>query len=117
MARTAAEKRSAFRMLYQQGCFVLSSPWNVGSARLLQHLGFAALAPSSSGYVWTTGRPDYGVTCDDVLGHLAELCRAVDLPVNADFESAFADEPEGVVNSEDTRRANRTPPGQSRTKK
>ena len=64
---------------------------------MLQHLGFAALASTSSGFAWTTGRPDYEVTRDDVLRHLASLCDAVDLPVNADFESGFASEPEGVA--------------------
>jgi 2-methylisocitrate lyase-like PEP mutase family enzyme len=60
-------------------------------------MGFAALASTSSGYAWTTGRPDYGVTCTDVLNHLKSICEAVDLPVNADFESGFAAEPEGVA--------------------
>ena len=64
---------------------------------MLQHLGFAALASTSSGFAWTLGRPDYGVTRDDVLGHLESLCKAVDLPVNADFESGFASDPEGVA--------------------
>ena len=97
MARTAAEKRTTFRALHQRGCFVLPNPWGVGSARLLQHLGFAALASTSSGYAWTTGRPDYAVTRDDVLAHLTSLCGAVDLPVNADFESGFAADPEAVA--------------------
>ena len=97
MTRSVAEKRAAFRALHQQGCFVLPNPWDVGSARMLQHLGFAALASTSAGYAWTTGRPDYAVTCGDALQHLASLCAAVDLPVNADFESGFASDPEGVA--------------------
>jgi 2-methylisocitrate lyase-like PEP mutase family enzyme len=97
MTRTVADKRASFRALHQQGCFVLPNPWDVGSARLLQHLGFAALASTSSGYAWTTGRPDYAVTRADVLEHLSSLCNAVDLPVNADFESGFAADPEGVA--------------------
>jgi 2-methylisocitrate lyase-like PEP mutase family enzyme len=97
MTRSVAEKRAAFRALHQQGCFVLPNPWDVGSARMLQHLGFTALASTSAGYAWTTGRPDYAVTCEDVLQHLASLCAAVDLPVNADFESGFASDPEGVA--------------------
>lgn len=97
MTRTVAEKRAAFRNLHQQGCFVLPNPWDAGSARMLQHLGFAALASTSSGYAWSTGRPDYAVTLEDVLQHLACLCEAVDLPVNADFESGFASDPEGVA--------------------
>jgi 2-methylisocitrate lyase-like PEP mutase family enzyme len=97
MTRTVVEKRAAFRALHEQGCFVLPNPWDVGSARMLQHLGFAALASTSSGYAWTRGRPDYAVTCADVLQHLTSLCDAVDLPVNADFESGFASDPEGVA--------------------
>jgi 2-methylisocitrate lyase-like PEP mutase family enzyme len=61
MTRTVIEKRAAFRALHEKGCFVLPNPWDVGSARMLQHLGFAALASTSSGYAWTTGRPDYAV--------------------------------------------------------
>jgi 2-methylisocitrate lyase-like PEP mutase family enzyme len=96
---TPAEKRAVFRALHQQGCFVLPNPWDAGSARMLQHLGFAALASTSSGYAWTTGRPDYAVGREDVLQHLTALCEAVDLPVNADFESGFASGPEGVAAS------------------
>jgi 2-methylisocitrate lyase-like PEP mutase family enzyme len=97
MTRTVAEKRAAFRVLHERGCFVLPNPWDVGSARMLQHLGFAALASTSTGYAWTTGRPDYSVTRADVLQHLTSLCEAVELPVNADFESGFASDPEGVA--------------------
>ena len=74
------EKRARFRALHERGCFLLPNPWDVGSARLLQHLGFSALASTSSGFAWTTGRPDYGVGLSDVLGHLTTLCEAVDLP-------------------------------------
>jgi 2-methylisocitrate lyase-like PEP mutase family enzyme len=101
MTRTAAEKRASFRALHREGCFVLPNPWDAGSARMLQHLGFAALASTSAGYAWTTGRPDYAVTRADVLQHLKILCDAVDLPVNADFESGFASAPEGVAESVD----------------
>jgi len=94
---TVEQKRAAFRALHETGCFVLPNPWDRGSARLLQHMGFSALASTSSGYAWTTGRPDYAVSRDDVLHHLSELCAAVDLPVNADFESGFADAPEEVA--------------------
>jgi 2-methylisocitrate lyase-like PEP mutase family enzyme len=94
---TVAHKRADFRSLHSQGCFVLPNPWDSGSARLLQHMGFSALASTSSGYAWTTGRPDYAVTRDDVLGHLTQLCESVDLPVNADFESGFAAQPEDVA--------------------
>jgi len=94
-----AAKRAAFRALHEQGCFVIPNPWDIGSARLLQHLGFKALASTSSGFAWTTGRPDYGVTRDDALAHLSQLCAATDLPVNADFQGGFAAEPEGVAAS------------------
>ena len=96
MTDTAA-KRAKFRALHAEGCFVLPNPWDIGSARLFQHMGFSALASTSSGHAWTSGRPDYGVTRDDTLAHLTALCAAVDLPINADFESGFAVEPEGVA--------------------
>jgi 2-methylisocitrate lyase-like PEP mutase family enzyme len=96
MTDTAA-KRARFRALHAQGCFVIPNPWDVGSARLLQHLGFAALASTSSGHAWTRGRPDYAVERDDVLAHLTTLCAGVDLPVNADFEAGFAVQPERVA--------------------
>lgn len=96
MSRTLEDKRSAFRALHASGCFVLPNPWDVGSARLLQHLGFPALASTSAGFAWSTGRPDYAVTRNEVLGHLQTLCAAVDVPINADFESGFAREPEVV---------------------
>lgn len=99
MATNVAEKRARFRELHRQGCFVLPNPWDVGSARLLQQLGFSALASTSSGYAWTTGRADYAVTRADVLQHLKALCDAVDIPINADFESGFAAEPDGVAES------------------
>jgi len=90
MSRTLVEKRAAFRALHQQGCFVLPNPWDIGSARMFQNLGFAALATTSTGFAWTIGRPDYAVTLGDVLQHLTAVSGAVDLPVNADFESGFA---------------------------
>jgi 2-methylisocitrate lyase-like PEP mutase family enzyme len=99
MTNTTTEKRAAFRALHEHGCFVLPNPWDVGSARMLQHLGFVALASTSAGYAWTTGHPDYAVTRDGVLRHLTALCEAVDLPVNADFESGFAADPEGLATS------------------
>jgi 2-methylisocitrate lyase-like PEP mutase family enzyme len=97
MARTVADKRSTFRALHEKGCFVLPNPWDVGSARMLQHVGFSALASTSAGCAWAMGRPDNAVTRADVLQHLRSLCEAVDLPVNADYESGFANEPEAVA--------------------
>jgi len=90
-------QRAAFRELHAAGCFVLPNPWDIGSARMLQHLGFSALASSSSAFAWTGGRPDNTMPLADVLAHLEQLCAAVDLPVNADFESGFARAPEDVA--------------------
>ena len=73
---TIQEKRARFRALHEQGCFVLPNPWDVGSARLFQHLGFSALASTSTGYAWAVGRPDYAVGLSDVLGRLTALCAA-----------------------------------------
>ncbi|HEX6628824.1 MAG TPA: isocitrate lyase/phosphoenolpyruvate mutase family protein [Gemmatimonadaceae bacterium] len=97
--RSVGELRAAFRQLHTSGCFILPNPWDVGSARLMQHLGFQAVASTSSGFAWSTGRPDYGVSRADVLQHLGSLCNAVDLPVNADFESGFGEDPAGVAES------------------
>jgi 2-methylisocitrate lyase-like PEP mutase family enzyme len=94
---SVTDKRRAFRALHQQGCFVLPNPWDVGSARMLQHLGFPGLASTSTGFAWASGQPDYAVRRAEVLWHLTALCRAVDIPVNADFESGFASDPEGVA--------------------
>lgn len=97
--RSVAERRAVFRRLHESGCFALPNPWDVGSARLLQHIGFHAVASTSSGYAWSTGRPDYAVSRGDVLHHLTSLCSAIDLPVNADFESGFAADATGVAAS------------------
>ena len=74
----------------------MPNPWDVGSARALEQLGFKALATTSAGFAWTLGRADNGVEVDEVLAHLAQVAAAVDLPVNADFERGFADDPEQV---------------------
>jgi 2-methylisocitrate lyase-like PEP mutase family enzyme len=92
MPITTADKRATFRKLHETGCFVLPNPFDVGSARALQHLGFKALASTSAGFAWTIGKADNHVTLEDVLQHLTALCGAVDLPVNADFEGGFAHE-------------------------
>jgi 2-methylisocitrate lyase-like PEP mutase family enzyme len=97
MSRSLIEKRRDFRALHKQGCFILPNPWDIGSARMFQSLGFVALATTSTGFAWTTGRPDYAMTREDVLGHLEVMCDATDLPVNADFESGFASEPADVA--------------------
>ncbi len=91
--------RAAFHRLHERGCFIIPNPWDVGSARYLRHLGFQALATTSSGYAFSRGLPDGGVSRAEVLHHLAEMAAATDLPVNADFESGHADDPEGVAQS------------------
>ena len=85
-----ADKRRAFHRLHQDGCFVIPNPWDVGSARYLQALGFKALATTSSGFAWSHGHRDGGMSRDRVLDHLTEMVEATDLPINADFEHGFA---------------------------
>jgi 2-methylisocitrate lyase-like PEP mutase family enzyme len=94
-----AEKRAAFRKLHADGCFVIPNPWNVGSARYLQHLGFKALATTSSGFAHAQGRADGEVPREQMLEHLREIVEATDVPVNADFEGGYAEAPEGVAES------------------
>src|SRR6516162_9108560 len=96
---TPAEKRATFRKLHAQGCFVIPNPWDVGSARYLQGLGFKALATTSSGFAFTQGCPDGAVPRATMLAHFREIAAAADVPVNADFEGGFADAPEGVAES------------------
>lgn len=91
------ERVLAFRALHASGCFVMPNPWDAGSARALEQLGFRALATTSAGFAWTMGRPDNGVTLDEMLAHLRVVAAAVGLPVNADFEGGFAVDPEQVA--------------------
>jgi 2-methylisocitrate lyase-like PEP mutase family enzyme len=93
---TTADKRAAFRKLHESGCFIIPNPFDVGSAKALQHLGFKALASTSAGFAWSIGKADNRVTVDDVCNHLAAISAAVDIPVNADFEDGFAHEPDKV---------------------
>ena len=93
---TPADKRAAFRKLHESGCFIIPNPFDVGSAKALQHLGFKALASTSAGFAWSIAKADNRVTVDDVCDHLAAICAAVDIPVNADFEDGFAHEPDKV---------------------
>lgn len=90
-------KIAQFHRLHETGCFVIPNPWDRGSARYLETLGFKAVASSSAGFAWSIGRPDNGVTVDEVLAHIRDLAGAVAIPVNADFEGGFAVEPEGVA--------------------
>jgi 2-methylisocitrate lyase-like PEP mutase family enzyme len=97
MTRSTIEKRREFRRLHEEGCFVLPNPWDAGSAVILERLGFPALATTSAGMAWSMGRADGAVSLDEALLHLAQLAHATDLPLNADFEKAFADRPEDVA--------------------
>jgi 2-methylisocitrate lyase-like PEP mutase family enzyme len=99
----ANARRKAFRALHERGCFVIPNPWDVGSARYLQHLGFPALATTSAGFAFSQGLPDSGddvvVSRDRSLAHVASITAAVDLPVSADFMSGYGLEPEDVAES------------------
>ncbi len=87
----------AFRQLHASGCFVMPNPWDVGSARLFEQLGFPALATTSSGLAWSLGHADNDVALDIVLAHLRAMASSVSVPFNADFEGGFAIEPAGVA--------------------
>jgi 2-methylisocitrate lyase-like PEP mutase family enzyme len=94
-----ADKRRTFRQLHETGCFVIPNPWDIGSARYLQSLGFKALATTSSGCAWSHARADGGLSRDRVLAHLEQMVAATDVPLNADFESGFAADSAGVGES------------------
>src|SRR5205823_7379644 len=85
------------RRLHSSGCFVMPNPWEAGSARALEQLGFKALATTSSGFAWTLGRADNHVTLGQAREHLRVVADAVKVPVNADFEGGFAVDPEHVA--------------------
>jgi 2-methylisocitrate lyase-like PEP mutase family enzyme len=95
--RRVVELRERFRTLHASGCFVIPNPWDVGSARLLARLGFRALATTSSGFAWSTGRRDNHITVDDAVAHVHAVASSVNVPVNADFEGGFAIDPDGVA--------------------
>jgi methylisocitrate lyase len=94
---TTNPRIETFRKLHESGCFVIPNPWDVGSAKLLEQLGFVALATTSAGLAWTLGRPDNGITLDEALDHLRDVCAEVKVPVNADFERGFATVPADVA--------------------
>jgi len=90
---TVAQRRENFHALHQGGCFAIPNPWDVGSAKYLQHLGFKAIATTSAGFAFSRGLSDGSVTRDDMIAHIRELVEATDIPVNADFENGYADDP------------------------
>jgi 2-methylisocitrate lyase-like PEP mutase family enzyme len=93
--RSQAEKGEAFRALHARAeAFIIPNPWDAGTARLLELLGFEALATTSAGYAFSQGRPDNGVSRESVIAHVAALSAATDLPVSADLENGFGDAPE-----------------------
>ena len=91
------DRVAAFHRLHTSGCFVMMNPWDAGSARALEKLGFPALATTSAGLAWTLGRPDNHVTLDEALQHLHSVAQAVEVPVNADFEGGYAVDPAQVA--------------------
>jgi len=95
MTQVAARCR-VFRQLHESGCFVMPNPWDRGGARLLQQLGFPALATTSAGFAWSLGRPDNRVSLEEALAHIRSIAHVVELPINADFEGGFAIAPDAV---------------------
>src|ERR1700749_49383 len=92
-----ADRRATFRKLHESGCFVIPNPWDIGTARYLLSLGFKALATTSAWLAFSRWLPDAAVSCDTMVSHIAEIVASTDLPVNADFESGYAQDPEGVA--------------------
>jgi len=96
---TVSEKRATFREMHRAGCFLLPNPWDAAGARLLEQLGYRALATTSSGYAWSQGLADGQLSRADTLAHLRYMAAISDLPINADFESGFGRTPEEVFES------------------
>src|ERR1051325_11733106 len=105
--KSIAERRQSFRQLHspspgyggagESGCFVLPNPWDIGTTKYLEHLGFKALATTSAGFAFSRGKPDGAVPRDEMLAHIREIVDATVLPVNADFMAGYADDPEEVA--------------------
>src|SRR5438132_12133779 len=91
--KSIEEKRAEFRKLHESGCFAIPNPWDIGTAKYLQHLGFKAIATTSAGFAFSCGLSDGSVKRDDMIAQLRELEKATDIPANADFENGYADEP------------------------
>jgi 2-methylisocitrate lyase-like PEP mutase family enzyme len=96
-AQQVSERRRVFRQLHASGCFAIPNPWDTGSARYLEHLGFKALATTSSGAAWSHAQADGQMPLESVLDHLREMVDATSLPLNADFEAGFAPDADGVA--------------------
>jgi 2-methylisocitrate lyase-like PEP mutase family enzyme len=94
---TIEEKRRKFRQLHDSGCFAIPNPWDIGTAKYLEHLGFKAIATTSAGFAFSRGLADGSVKRDDMLAHIRELVEATDIPVNADFENGYAKDPNWVA--------------------
>jgi 2-methylisocitrate lyase-like PEP mutase family enzyme len=97
MRRTQAEKAAVFRELHEGEPFLIPNPWDAGSAKVLEALGFRALATTSSGFAFTLGRPDGGVTLDEVVAHVRELDAATSLPISVDLEHGYGREPQAAA--------------------
>ncbi|MEO6866306.1 MAG: isocitrate lyase/phosphoenolpyruvate mutase family protein [Gemmatimonadaceae bacterium] len=98
--KSQAEKGQLFRELHQRvGAFIIPNPWDIGSARLLAKTGFEALATTSSGYAFSVGRQDHGVSRDEMIAHATELAAATELPLSADLENGFGDAPDVVADT------------------
>jgi len=98
MHATQAEKGRAFRALHERkGAFIIPNPWDVGTARLLAHLGFEALATTSAGYAFSAGKPDGSVPRDEMLAHVTAIAAATSLPVSADLEHGYGDDPKAAA--------------------
>lgn len=96
--KSQIEKSQEFVELHKNGnCFIIPNPWDIGSARLLQHLGFKALASTGAGFAFSKGKSDLSINARDMLPHLAELATATDLPVSADLQNGFGDAPTDVA--------------------
>ena len=97
MRSTQESLVAKFRALHESGCFVLPNPWDIGTAIYFERLGFKALATTSAGFAFSRGKPDGGVPCDEMLAHIREIVETTTLPVNADFQAGFADDPDDVA--------------------
>jgi 2-methylisocitrate lyase-like PEP mutase family enzyme len=99
MAPTQEQKAATFRALHEGEPFLIPNPWDAGSARILEALGFRALATTSSGFAFTLGRPDGGATLEEVLGHIRLLDRSTSLPLSADLENGYGPAPEDAASA------------------